>query len=676
MTRRDHRDSTLAGSEGHPGRYWVPRRYWASRLAPYAGEWAGWVVMLPVGLASHWWLGSSSVLPFITSGLTVLGVILAGVSWLAGRARGQITRVHATVTVGLGALWLIVATVSGPTTGPLLLIWAFGGATVCLSWNIRRALAGATSGGGGELFEAVKLAGVRATTVGVAPNKVTAGLQLPPGEITVTEVQKASDRLTGALRLHQGAVRISPHPEDLSQARMTVVPIDVLRHPQPWPGPSAPGGSITAPLAVGLYEDNEPQLLYLPGDKATARNATHLQVVGISGSGKSHGAKIAWTETLTRRDAVLIVLDPVKGEQTVGFLGAGNAHVITGITHCQEFMTRVPAAITGRTSDLGRWGHDQWLPESYTAHGMPYVVLWIEEATRVLEDAETLTRIAEAARSAGISLVLSLQKASFRRMNTDIRSQMGGTWCFGVNEISDAAFSLSEDVIAAGARPDQWKNRRPGANYLEAPGIPDERHPIPARTFDALERQLLEAIHDTTTIRPALDPTTMTTLGLPARPATTRVPATATPTAPPQPPPAGTEDPDGLDGLAPLSDTDDQNPIPLPEDHEPDLPAGPDDEIPDPDPDMALPHGRPTRAEARRVLAHRLAELAARGCAEFTIRDLPDPETAFGRSRAWLSGELSRLADEGALTRVRDDDRATVYRPHHTVTHSNNLLRA
>jgi len=679
--------------------YYVPRKYWASRLAPYVGEWAGVALMWPIAEGTHLGLGGPESVAWASVGLTALGVGLTRLTWYVGMARGQMTQWMATATVSIGALWLIVATIIGPTHAQLVWAWVYGGATLALAWNIKRALRSGDEDGTASLFEKVKLAKVRTGPITAAPNKVTVPLSLTAGESSVEDVQAASDKLAQALRLHKGSVRTVADPEDLSRGTMTIVPTDVLRHPQPWPGPSHPGGSIAEALVPGLYEDSEPVQLFLPGDPSIPRNATHVQVNGMNGSGKSGGAVLCWTDILTRRDVVLAILDPSKGEQTAGFLPDDSAHLVIGLKECQAFVRRLVTAITAQADQLGKWGFDQWVPEVYRRHQMPYLVIWIEEASKVLADAATMTDIVETARSAGITIVMSQQKSSFRRMNTDIRSQLGTGWCFGVNDIVDASYCLSEEVIDAGARPDRWKNRRPGCFHLEADGIEDSRLPMPARTYIPDKTAMTHAIEAHADIRARLLPATAAALGLaprpvrtttirPAQPAEQRpnqrpeqqggpvVTVTTLPgTAPTEtgPSTAGLAHGDDLDAMAELSDELDSMLVALPAEHEPDLEVDlnmdADAELPaDPDTDdIRLPGTRPSRAQARAKLNALLERMAAasraRGTAgEFTIRDLPEPAQMFGRGRSWLSVELSRLAQTGRLEALGQDGNAIIYR--------------
>ncbi|MGO1049198.1 hypothetical protein [Crossiella sp. CA198] len=629
-----------------------------SRAASYLPPWAVGLGLYPASLLSHYMASDPAALPWVSAGMTLAGGALTGVTWLAASARARVTRIHSTLTTGLASLWFTSATIADPTEPVLWGSWALAAPAVALSWNIRHLLrnSGSETAGGG-LFEKVKLAGIQAKQIDVAPGRVTAQLQLPAGEMTVADVQGATGQMASAMRLPASSVRIAPDPDDASQAKMTIVPVDLLRHPRPYPGPSAPGRSITEALVVGTYEDGQPQCLYLPGCKATRRNATHVVVQGMNGSGKSHGAKLGWTEILTRRDANLVVLDPSKGEQTVKFLGK-HTPVVLGKNRCADVMTRVPGLITERATDLGRWGFDEWTEEAFTRYGMPYLVIWVEEAPKVLEDAKTLATIAQEARSAGITLVLSLQKASFRQMSTDVRSQLGAVWCFGVNSIEDAAFTLSDELIEAGANPAAWKNRKPGANYLEAPGIEEERFTIPGRTFETTNAELAQVLEATAHLRAPLHPDVAKRLGL----STTSAHGTAATSQggnPMEPSDTFTPHIDPLDSE--LSDEEENTPLTGPANHEPDLETvNLDAELPEAE-EAEFGRPRPTREEVRKFMADRITQLLIEGQTRITTRDFHDPERYLGRTRGWVSGELARLATQGQLREVGEDNRATVY---------------
>ncbi|GAA4828303.1 plasmid transfer protein TraB [Saccharopolyspora rosea] len=655
-------DLAVAGA----AEFYTPKKHWASRLAPYASEWAGFLATMPVAAGAHWWMTSEpAAMPWASAGLTLLGTGVTALTWYCARARAVIVRRFATATAGITAAWTTAATIAGPWETPLLQLYAFGGAGVALSWSIFKALkrGGDFEAGGDNLWEKVKLAGVKTGPLEVEPNKVSGTLQLPRGELDVGDVQKRADKIASYLGLRKGAVRIIEDPEDASQAQMTVVPRDVLKDPADWPGASHPGGSIADPLVFGVYEDTELLRLWLPGDPKTSRNATHLQINGMNGSGKSAGFKQLATEILTRRDVALIVLDPSKGDQTVGFLQGSRAHLVTDVGACKKLLKALPGVITNRASQLGRWGYDQWVPEAFTKHRMPYLVVWVEEATKLLKSVEKFDVIAQEARSAGISLVLSQQKSTFRQMSTDVRSQLGAVLCFGVKDPEDAGYSLSDETLDAGAAPHRWKNRWPGCCYLEAPGVEEARYPTPARTYRATDEALAADIAACAEHAPDLPEDTAEALGLPQRASDTaddQEGGTVVPMRSTTPTRHTDPDVDPLEALDSLqeADVDDDPDDPeaglasLPDETETDLDeVDPDAEIPEvPDTaaQIALPQPRPSLARARANVEN----WATRQPGVFGPKDVPTD--LHGRDRSWVSRMLSALAEEGVIVRADD----------------------
>ncbi|APU20136.1 hypothetical protein [Actinoalloteichus sp. GBA129-24] len=631
--RRNHMGgeyAQLSAGGSTAGGYYVPRRFWASRLAPYAPEWAA----LPLGylapLAAHPLAADPTAMPWVAAGLATSATVLTGVTWASGSTRSTVARTHATVTAGAGGAWLTAATIAGPLSPLLAWTYALAGTAVAASWSIRKVMRKTSDDGdsGTGFFERIGLAKAKFDgDIQVSPNKVTAAVQLPAG-MTSADLAEKKSTIASHAHLPDGAVRVVADPDDVSRAHLTVVPRDVLRHSSKWPGPSSPGGSITEPIVVGLYEDGEVLQFWFPGDPATGRNATHFVVNGMNGSGKTQSGKVAWTEVLSRRDAELVVLDPSKGEQSVGFLRNTRAKLVLGKQASKNYVKALLAEVTERADRLGKWGLSQWTTEAFDIHGMAYKVVWIEEATKVLENAKVATELVQEARSAGISVVMSQQRSTYRLMSTDVRAQMGGAWCFGVNDLEDASFILSDDTLAAGARPDRWKNRRPGCSYLEAPGVDEARYPTAARGFDVDDAELRASL-DTT----GPDQTGDTTV-------TTQPEATA----------ADDEfdtDPDDIG-----DDIDDEVTMPPEDAEDGGLTDDPEAELPDITP-MDLPRPRPSLAEARRALGGWLSERQAAGLPTVGPKDVP--EDLHGRSRAWVSSELSRLAELGSLLRTGTD---------------------
>src|SRR5690606_15598369 len=154
-----------------------------------------------------------------------------------------------------------------------------------------------------------------------------------------------------------------------------------------------------------------------------------------------------------------------------------------------------------RQAWLGAHGYRSWEPAAATpqtdpAHscrkgqacgcpGMPYLVTWFEEAANTLRaiDDDIFTGIAQEARSAGMSLIVSMQRASGYQISTDTRASLPSALCFGLNDDRDATFALPSDVLDAGANPAAWGNKRPGYCYLCAAPIHEDRWSTPSRTF-------------------------------------------------------------------------------------------------------------------------------------------------------------------------------------------------
>jgi hypothetical protein len=637
----------------------------AQRVWPYVAPWAGAATLWPAAAITHeMWGTDPSAVPWVSASMA-LGS--AALTWLTSKittGRPSV-QVHATLTTGAACTWTTASTIVGPGTHPLLDAWLLGGAAVALSWNLRKLLRGKDKDGTNtesEFFKSIKMAKTKVRgEITVAPNRVDAHLQLPPGEMTADEAAdaKVRGRIASKLSISPNAVRMVPDPDHHDRVKMTITPVDLLTHGAPWTGPSAFGGSISQPLIIGVYEDGEPEAIYLPGDKTTGRQAGHYLVIGMNGSGKSHGAKYCWTEILTRHDAVLWVADPAKGKQTLrDYMDHIDWAAITP-DEGEAMIEALPDVIRERADWLGEHGFDQW----EEGCGIPYLVVWFEEASTLARDSSTLIDIAQTARSAGITLVLSLQRPSHKNMTTDLRSQMGNVLCFGVKDIADAMFVVDEDVLDAGADPSVWKNGRPGYNVLDAVHLDIERRATPARTFNGSEADMLAAIEAFAPHRSQADPATVAGGGEAyanrrktagkgepyanhqagkAPDMTVRLPRK------PKDPFAGR-----------ITDEEDTTPMELPENHEPDLIADADTELPELIGEFDFPKQKYTPSQASELLVQVLTELHAQGMETVGPKDIPQSFKDNVRTRPWISPEMARLADHGILL---ETDREGVYR--------------
>lgn len=452
-----------------------------------------WLAGTGTGLASlpahYFWSGE----PGVTAGLTLASVALTGLTWWAGKSTTQQRRLHSAVTVAAASTWFTAAAIAGPGAGPLGELYFIGAPALALSWNIRQILRKNVEGAGqsadGGFLEKVGLAKTQVLRTEVGPNKASFDLQLPRGELTPDDVSKNLTRIAGALDVSKTAIRIQENPDSASRVMLTVVPLDLLKNTVPCPGPSHPGGSIADPVHVGIYEDGTPAVIYFPGDPEAARNAAHFLVMGMPGSGKSEGGLTALAEVLTRHDVTVWASDPAKAEQTLGPLLPAIDWAALDMPSTKAMIKALTAVIPARTAWLAKYGYKQWVPacaetQSDGSPGMPYLVAWFEEAAKTIRetDDDVFTGLAQEARSAGISLVISMQRASGNQVSTDTRAAFGSSWVHGVRSEGDARFALDDEVLDAGAAPHVWKDKKPGYSYLVANGVPDDRWATPCGT--------------------------------------------------------------------------------------------------------------------------------------------------------------------------------------------------
>ena len=641
------------------------------RALSYAPPWALGIGLLPMAaITHHTWGTSLTTAPWAAVGLTAAGATLTMLAWTVGKARGFITRAHATVSTGLAWLWLLTGTIAGVTSG-LFSAYAVTAATVAISWNIRKALrgdGGENGGGWNETAEKVGLLGTKLDQPQIEGHRVTAGVQLRGGEQTIEDLQAAKQKIASLFRVPRNGVRVTEDPDRSDRAKLVVVPRDMLRRPIPWPGPSHPGGSAGDPIHAGLYEDGEVARYWLAGDEDAGRNATHLLWMGQNGAGKSEGALQSVCELLTRTDEVVWVADPIKGEQTFGDAKAGLDWFATNKDEAKALLRAVQAIVTARADDLGKRGYKQWKPGC----GVTHMTVVLEEAAGWLSDSRTLVRLVQQARSVGVSIWVSVQRATHTNIPTDVRQQLGAVFCFGVKNDDDASYALSDHVLDAGANPGVWGNRKPGYAYLEAPGVEEDRWTTPLRTYRITPEQVRSVVADYASVRANLDALSARAAGHAYNDRTryaadddndsTVVSAMRVahvirrPVSTHQEEAMSDEDAFDDDVTAALDGDQDTQSVGLPENPEPGF--GDDiDSSRDIDDDndarlVIMPPAddtRPPASVARRMLIDYLTEMATAGHDTVRPAELAELRIRIGRSQAWLTGELQRLQADGVL---------------------------
>ncbi|MFI6899275.1 plasmid transfer protein TraB [Streptomyces sp. NPDC050256] len=622
--------------------------YLMHRAKPHLPPWLGVAGVGLAGAGAHAMWGDSV---WAGVGLTLSSVALTGATWWAGRGTSAQRRLHSAVTVAAGTVWFTGAALAGPLEGPLPDLYLMGGAVTALSWNVRMVMrrnpdaVGESSDKG--LLEKVGLARTKLGAAKVEPNKVTVPYALPAGEATNADVSKSLPRIASALDVPTTAVRYRPSPDSARKGELVIVPNDMLREIIWYPGPSAPGGSIAEPLVIGVYDDGRELRLTLP-------EAIHLLVMGVTGSGKTEAAMDVMVEVLTRRDVAVWLSDPKRGQDLGEAFGACD-WVVTTQDGAALMIEAFKAVIPARQLWLGQHGYRSWEPAAAVrqddpAHtcrqdgtacgcpGMAYLIGWFEEAANTLRavDDDAFTGIAQEARSAGASLVVSMQRASGYQISTDTRASLPSALCMGVDE-RDAGFALPSEVLDAGANPGAWGNKRPGYCYLVTAGIDEELWSTPSRTFRNNPVTLEWASREFAPIRMGLDEVTATAAATvagklytdrqgPADPATEGGPQRA----------AGTEDDDVTDG-EPLVDPEDEGIDPeaeLPETTDAPMFGGAAGTTPD-DPKAAM----------EEILRH----FENTGQMVIQTKDVMEHCDRIGRSRPWVAAELGRLGREGRL---------------------------
>ncbi|MFE0873237.1 plasmid transfer protein TraB [Streptomyces rochei] len=630
------------------------RGYLLRRAMPHLPPWlAVGGLGLAGGGASLMWADSAAA----GVGLTLSSVALTAATWWAGRSTSAQRRLHSAITVAAGSSWFTAAALAGPLAGPLPDLYAMGGATLALSWNIRMMLrtSDGTAGDNGDkgLLAKVGLARAQIGTAKVEPNRVTAPIALEPGEQTNDDVTKSLRRLASALDVPASAVRYQADPDSERRGELVIVPEDMLRDPVAWPGPSLPGGSIADPLVIGRYDDGSPLVLWLPGDPKEKRNSTHVLIAGGTGSGKGETALNLQTEILSRKDVIMWFSDPKSFQDFRPLLPAYD-WAVEGGAATEAMVEAIKAAIPARTRWLGAHAYRQWVPEAAQqqtspAHscrqdgracgcaGMPFLVAWMEEAAntlRALGD-DAFTGIAQEARSAGISLVISLQRPSYDQMSTSTRASLPSVIALGCDE-RDEGFSLPDAVLDAGAHPGAWGNRRPGYCYVVSPGIPEDRYASPGRGWHFPERVLpmLEVLADWAA-RNGASPDPITAQAAASVVGKAFTDRNGSPAATP-----AAQEEDDMDSS--LVDPEDAG-------------IDPEAELPEPEqgddaPMFGQEAGRkPSPAEARELFARALEEFEAAGQMIVGPKDFQEWCDRHGLSRPWVSERLKEAYLEGRL---------------------------
>lgn len=654
------------------------------KAVPYAAPWAGAYTLPPLaGFATNQMWGDTAIhAGFASAGLGIGSVALAAVTWQVAGGNNKFRkfrRVQATASVAAGMGWLTCATAAGPFGHPLIDMWLMGGGVFAASWNIRQLMRNAhdeteqveDKGGFAKIAEAIGIEKLKVKSAkGNGKGMVTVPVELPAGQ-TIENLQSAMPKLGPALHVPPSGSTVKGDPDNAALAEISIRVADLLKGGVQFIPPIRLGMLPDEPLPLGLYADGE-EFVINPFDAAILQ---HLLVMGVTGAGKSEFARGLLAHFMTRRKATVMLIDCSKGRQSVGHIKHGLDVFISDTREAKQLLKALPAAIKARGDILADEGLDQWTRKS----SLNAVVLWAEEAAD-LADFDELDKIARAARSVGIWLVISLQRATWTNVSTDVRANLQASACFGVDDAGDAGFCLPDSVTDSGAVP-AWGSSRPGYAFATGMGIDQDRWTMEWRSGLTDRQYLSDLVTAGTPFRDPLDAPTAQALGLVyaqrAHRGTNRV-NTAVSELPPVAQPRR-ELPEAGDVEALTADQEESISVEIedaynevmgmiPADPEPDAPyAGLDidDAMPE-DTDTGMQFQQPEELDAdgaRRIIHQQIHDWAEANQLTFSPADLTPATVAAGRKRAWLQGELVKLVDAGFLLHDRHGEYDIVHSP-------------
>lgn len=695
---------------------WAIGSHALGKAVPYTPPWIAAGVLPPLtGWATNSMWGDTPLTAGLASAsIAIGGAALSTVVWKSSGGSTKFRkarRAQATATTAAAMGWLTCATAAGPFGSPVLDLWLIGGAFLAASWNARQLMANSPGADpeesvneGGTLAKLASAIGWEKVSVknaeGTGKGTVKAELEVAPGG-TIAAVQSTAPAVAAALQVPPSGVIVTPDPEDASRGTISVRVADLLKAGVPFQMPDALGLMPTHPIVLGRYADGEPWWI----DPFSARILQHVLVMGVTGAGKSELLRTLLAHLATRRKMSIFLIDLSKGEQTVGHISRGIDYLVQDPKEAKRLLKSLPAAIKARGDVLASEGLDQWTPES----SLNAVMLWAEEAADIA-DFDELDRIARAARSVGIWLGISLQRATWTNLSTDVRANLQGAICMGVDDAGDAGFCLPERVVEAGAVPD-WGSNRSGYGYATGMGIPQDRWTTEVRGA-LTNRSIVAALVDAASpYRDPLDETTAAALGQtyaqrahrgtnrttpgaaetaeramqwlasigavlgspapdpadwaapPAPAAVPPAPAAAPPAAAPgSPHPFEDDEDDEMDELSvaaqmEIEDAYEEVLGAIPADPEPDAPYAHldlDDDVPDTDDDTAMEFEQPepvSAEQARHIIYTEIDGWVRSGRLEFSPADLAPATVAADRKRPWLQGLLKQMTEDGLLQR-------------------------
>lgn len=495
----------------------MPVKY---RMIPYVTPWVVGLITLPAGAALHQWAPGALWAAVVTA-------CVGALTWATYRLwdrRHAYTQRLVTVYVGALGLWVIIAQAIGVMM--IIKVWAVAWVMTSLLWNIRLGSITVTNkhdkiAGDPETawapIRALKNARTKVAklvTDDEGRPKVRIRLQHQAGQTTTSDVQAVRENIAGRFAVDPSDVTVRPVRGRGDQTDIEVRTDSPTKSVIAWTGLKDAGKSIKdAPVRIGVRSGNGPFGFWIVGDDELSRPLPHTIVSGMNGSGKSEAMIIADLEIRARTDALSVVANPIKFQIDFGDIADMYPIAAEGEEQTRQLIENLPEVGAYRAWLLGKLGYKQWEPECYTRHGIPLIFIRIEEAASIVAGNKPFKRATETFRALGLPLCVSMQVAVFRNIDREARSQFANSIAFGVADMQDAKFVLTDQTLSAGADPTMWKNNEPGRCYGELTGFPPEMWPEDARAYRATRAQKRAAIDATRPHWAVIDEGTAARLG-------------------------------------------------------------------------------------------------------------------------------------------------------------------
>lgn len=563
------------------------------------------IVLWLVGHADYFGNHYNLIVLAVLASTTALGAFM----WKTSRTRRDFGRLHGVLTLASIGIWIGFAVLYAPWHPIVMLVWFIFGLTVAASWNIRSAIKTEKRDDPmGEFFKEHGLDGTRTRILENTKDRIKGIIQVRRGKNTIEDAQKYKKHLASLFKAPKNAVRIEPDRNDISKGYFTIVKRDLLQETVEFT-PEFNETSANDKFTVGRYETGDPAEFSLHSKRL---GAIHMLIQGMNGSGKSEFAKVIFARAFQQKNSAIIVVDVTKGNQTLNIVRNGLHLVVSEEAIAEALFKRFARTIKDRADELGRLNKTKWDEDS----GLTFLYFHIEEASGLVANNPAFIKMMETARSVGIAITASLQRASHVAVDTAARAQFSAVACFGVQDTQDAMFALPDDVLASGADPSVWRNSNPGYAYLVHPEVNRDMWTTPFRSALITDDQLEKSANSK--ILEPIDPITMKSLA---------------------------------DIFAACEKDEPIKKIETPVIEEEDELEELESQYKDSFLEFDKQEVQLSAEDALELFLNKIASIKDGGRDNFSAPDLSDVLIQTGRSRAWLHKQLSRLVDDGSLTK-------------------------